>query len=368
MPRQFEYEFYVTFKYDFMEQISVTPMISIRPNRVSLTHFVRRVNLGQFIPKPENRKCTDFLTTSRQSEVVPAKVKLQKKFHNFEISENSQRNLRDKIAYLYQFARSRKIRTYTGKFIPNFKVCFLTLTLPSSQIHPTHQITSECLDPLLQVLRQRLFMKNYVWRMEFQANGNVHYHIATDTYVDYFFIQKQWNAILEKLGYVSRYAQKMSKISLTEYQNRFSQNGKISPDVLYKRWVKGKAVKWSNPNTVDVKNATSDKSISLYISKYFSKKEKGSKCNDLDNESNSFGLRLCFWSRSLSKCKSETMPFDYYASDIIKILSKCENVLRCVFDYATVFYFSFNELSQTAKLVIGSYFNDMRREIHYEPA
>lgn len=75
-------------------------------------------------------------------------------------------------------------------------------------------------------------MKNYVWRMEFQANGNVHYHIATDTYIDYFFIQKQWNAILEKLGYVSRYAQKMSGISLSEYQSRYSNNGKISPDVF----------------------------------------------------------------------------------------------------------------------------------------
>lgn len=351
-----------------MEHISVTPMISIRPNRVSLTSLIRRVNLGQFLPKQENNKCSDFVSHSRVQEKAIEKKTLVKKFHNFEISENSQRNLRDKIAYLYQFARSRKIRTYTGKFIPNFKVCFLTLTLPSSQIHPTHQITSECLDSILQVLRQRLFMKNYVWRMEFQANGSVHYHIATDIYIDYFFIQKQWNAIVEKLGYVSRYAQKMNKITLSEYQNRFSQNGKISKDILYKRWVKGKAVQWSNPNTVDVKNAKSSDSIGWYISKYFSKKEKGRKCNDLDNEANSFGLRLCYWSRSLSKCKSESMPFDYYASDIIKIISKCENVLRCVFDYATVFYFSFNELNQTAKSVIGRYFNDMKREIHYEPA
>lgn len=61
-----------------MEQITVTPMISIRPTRVSLTHLVRRVNLGRFLPPAENNKCTDFLTTSRvQEQAIEKKLWLR---------------------------------------------------------------------------------------------------------------------------------------------------------------------------------------------------------------------------------------------------------------------------------------------------
>ena len=238
-----------------MQHLSVTPMISIRPNRLSVTQLVRRVNLGNFFEKSEINQNIGAVSPAVQPAVSVDKKKLIKKFHEFKISENSQRNLRDKISYLFQFAKARRIRTYSGKVLPNFKVCFLTLTLPSEQVHSTAEIYKYCLEPFLEVLRKRLKLQNYVWRLEHQSNGNVHYHIATDTYIDYFFAQKHWNAIIEKLGYVSRFASKMASLPFTEYQKRYSKNGTISPDILYKRWAKGKAEKWHNPNTVDVKNA-----------------------------------------------------------------------------------------------------------------
>lgn len=351
-----------------MEILSVTPMISIRPNRVSRTKLVRRIKLNDFFAPPA-------AAASVFSHLPPVEVKksdkmpkLVKKFHEFEISKNSQRNLKDKISYLYQFAKSRRIKTYSGKTLSNFKVCFLTLTLPSKQIHPTAEISAECLDVFLQVLRQRLGLKNYVWRLEFQNNGNVHYHIATDLYIDYFFALKHWNEILEKKGYITAYKNQMQGMAYSEYARRYSNNGNTPNAVVYKRYLKGRASGWSAPNTIDVKNATAQTNIALYISKYFSKSEKGRKCNDLDNESNSFGIRLCFWSRSLSACKSESMPFDYYSADIVKFLQKCESVLRCAYDYCTVYYFSFSQLSPLAKAWLGEYFEYFRREIDYQPA
>lgn len=351
-----------------MEILTVTPMISIRPNRLSVTKLVRRIQTGKFFDEPAT---TNAATAPPAPAVVTPALKLPKlvkKFHNFKISENSQRNLRDKISYLFQFAKSRSIKTYSGKTIPNFKICFLTLTLPATQQQPTADINKNCLEPLLEVLRKRLSMQNYVWRLEHQANGNVHYHIATDTYIDYFFVQKHWNLILEKYGYVSRFASKMLAMPYTEYHKRYSKNGEISPGVTYKRWVKGKSEKWQKPNTVDVKNAKSSDNIGYYISKYFSKKEKSSKCNILDNEDNSFALRLCFWSRSLSKCKAESMPHDYYAYDLVQIFDRCKEALRCAFDYCTVYYFSFNQLPKVVKSILGEFFNDMKREIQYCPA
>ena len=123
-----------------MVHLTVTPMISIRPNRLSLTQLVRRVNLGDFFEKSAINQNIEAVSPAVQPAVSVEKKKLEKKFHEFKISENSQRNLRDKISYLFQFAKSRRIKTYSGKVLPNFKICFLTLTLPSEQIHTTADI------------------------------------------------------------------------------------------------------------------------------------------------------------------------------------------------------------------------------------
>lgn len=344
---------------------SITPMISIRPNRITLTNLVRYISLGNFFEAPQVAVIDEQSKEIDKKGNEVTKKTIERKFHNFEISLNSSKNLRDKISYLFQFAKSRKIVTYSGKTIPNFKVCFLTLTLPSKQVHPTSVINKECLEPFFEVLRKRLKMTNYVWRMEFQSNGNVHYHIATDCYIDYFFALKHWNNITEKLGYVSAFAEKMNGLSYVDYLARYKNNDKINNDVIYKRYLKGRSQGWRNPNTVDVKNAKSSDNIGYYISKYFSKKEKGAKCNSLDNESNSFALRLCFWSRSLSKCKSESMPFDYYAYDLVKLFSSAENVLKKVYDYCKVFYYDFNKLPHTLRAIVGEYFNAVKKDIGY---
>lgn len=251
--------------------------------------------------------------------------KLEKKFHNFEISVNSQKNLRSKVEWLFQYARSRNVKTYTNKIIKNYKCGFITLTLPSKQKHNTAYIITQMLDEFLQQLRKRIKMINYVWRLEFQANGNAHFHIVTDSYCDYYLALKLWNKILGVHGYIEPYKNKMSSLSYSEYCKRFGtkKNGeKISNDLLFKRFQYGKSTNWCSPNTVDCKNISRGGSISFYISKYFSKKEKSSKKNELDNEENSFALRLCFWSRSLSRCKSESMPIQYYDVNVWEVLKK----------------------------------------------
>lgn len=348
--------------------LHITPLLSIRPNRISLTQsVVRRFKQenGTFIckytPTPDAEK------TSAPGTGVPSK-KLEKKFHNFELSVNSQRNLRDKISYLFQYAKSRSIKTTNGKNIKNFKVAFITLTLPSKQIHPTAEITKTCLDDFLQKCRRYLGMQNYVWRMEFQANGNVHYHLATDTYIDYYWLLKEWNRSIDLLGYVSRYAKANEGTTYTEYLNRYKNSKNFNQDKIFKRYLQNVKYSWRNPNSVDVKNARNSDNISYYISKYFSKTEKGAKCNELDNEENSFALRLCFWSRSLSKCKGEAMPLDYYAANIIKLFERFKVGFRKVYDYATVIYYSFFELPPMLKSIIGEYFNRTMREDGYIPA
>ena len=345
-------------------KIHVLDKISISPSSVSFTQQISKQyknSLGQWVFK-ENKLCEKKGVQKKEST-------LKKKWHNMEISKNSQRNLRQKIEYLFLYAKSRRIRTYNSKIIPNFKVVFLTLKLPSEQKHPSSTIITECLQPLFELFRKRLNMVNYVYRVEFQKNGNIHFHICTDTYIDYYFALKHWNRFLDKLGYVSAFAEKMSKLSLKDYAEKYGKDykgKKIDFNII--RYEKGGKKKWRNPNSVDVKNAKGGDNIGLYISKYFSKKDGAKKMNELDNEENTFALRLCYWSRSLSRLKPESMPKDYYDIDIMRELAKDESVIICYYDYCTVMYYDYKKLKGLAKYYLELYFEQERVISGYLPA
>jgi hypothetical protein len=287
------------------------------------------------------------------------KQTVKKAFHGFQISKAAQKTLIEKVNWLYQLGKSRYVKTYSGKEIFNFKINFLTLTLPSSQAHTTSQITNECFNQFLTEVRTRTGMQNYVWRLEFQTNGNVHYHIVTDTYIDYFFALKIWNRILSKLGYVQAFQTKMQSMSLDRYHETYGIKYNRDFATSAKMYAKGRAEKWANPPSVDVKSCTSKKSISFYIAKYFSKDAKNkTACNPLDNETNSFGLRLWFCSRSLSKLKGivefcEASPFNPRV-----LLEGLQGVRKFFHQYAECIFFEFKDLTNYAKSVLFPlYFN-----------
>ena len=291
---------------------------------------------------------------------------IERKFHNFEISSNSRQKLIKKISWLFQCAKTKHVKTYSGKEIYNFKVNFITLTLPSKQVHPTSQITKECFERFLNEMRTRCKVVNYVWRLEFQENGNVHYHLVTDTYIDYQLILRVWNRIINYLGYVDAYASEMSKLSFPEYHSKMSN---CDFETSHKRYIKGRAEKWQNPNSVDVKSANSKSNIAVYIAKYFSKKHKEvRKCNPLDNEENSFGLRLWFCSRSLSKLDCIKSFVEVADIHLENLLENMPDVKKIVFDYCTVIYFNFAKLTNYGKQLLGTVFRDYSLECNYQPS
>ena len=343
------------------EQIRYTPYVSIRPDK-AVFRYVRTVykktssvSGDVWIPKPNYKR-------SGTSTQVPS---VERKFHNFQISTNSRKNLIEKILWLNQFAKSRTIRTYSGKQIFNFRTSFITLTLPASQRHNTATISKECFDRFLTTLSNRLKMTNYVWKLEYQENGNVHYHLLTDTYVDYFFALKHWNNITEKLGYVSEYQKKMQNLTFAEYRKLYSNDGKIDIKTLASRFAKGKRENWSQPNSVDVKAVRTNNNLHYYLSKYFAKSEEKPIPNELDNEDNSFGLRLCFWSRSLSKVGAVSMPEDYYNFDFFPFFETAKNVILKIYDYCRVAYFSVSQFSNDRKRELYILFNQMKLDFGY---
>lgn len=347
---------------DFEDWQSIHPTKIVR--RVSMRRMVyaKTDELGQ---KDDNGKFVMAIPVKTRKNGVS---KVERKYHNFQISRNSQKNIESKCNWLWRLAQNRTVKTYNGKTIYNFRNAFLTFTLPSEQRHATSEILTECWERLLTQFRNVLKMRNYVWKLEFQENGNLHFHLITDTYIDFHYARKAWNVIINRLGYVDVYAEKFKNMSFQEYRQMFV--GALAQDVqkLASWYEKGRRTKWLNPNSVDVRNVTNEKAMGYYLSKYISKNGAEGGNKTFDNETNSFGLRLAFWSRSLSKCEAISMPLEFFDFDIENVYKEIGGVIKKSFDYCRVFYLRLSEMNNQAKRWFNEYFRALRQEFDFVPA
>lgn len=350
------------------------PSFSLEPNKVTSYNsvFIRSQNSNQIksIHEFKTRKIISSSSSTHSKSSLQNShssiSNLSNNNHNFVISDNAYRNLKRRINWLYYLSKSKSVKTYSGKNIYNFKIGFITLTLPSKQKTCTKDVTNNLLNNFLTEVRQRTKMENYVWRLEFQKNGNVHYHIVTDTYLDYFFIRKIWNRILKLNGYISEYQNKFKNLSLSEYRNIVDKNHKIEFKNIAKRYAKNKSENWENPPSVDVKSVISNQAISNYISKYFSKENDENPIkNEFDNDENSKNLRLWFCSRSLSKLKTVSNFVEAVKYDIFSIISHSKKIKKIVGKYATSYYFEIKTMSGNARKWIELILRNYAKEKNY---
>lgn len=87
----------------------------------------------------------------------------------------------------------------------NKKMALITLTLSDKQKHDDNFIKRNMLGQFLQVLKRKNKLANYLWKAEYQKNGNIHFHIVVDVYVDWRKIKHAWNNIQMMYGYLDKY-------------------------------------------------------------------------------------------------------------------------------------------------------------------
>ena len=81
---------------------------------------------------------------------------------------------------------------------------FLTLTLPSKQVH-SDKVLRRALTKYIDNLRKNHGVKFYVWRAEPQKKGNIHFHLLLDKFIEKDDIRRLWNKQLSKLGYLDAF-------------------------------------------------------------------------------------------------------------------------------------------------------------------
>ena len=243
--------------------------------------------------------------------------------HN-QLSEASRRKAKRAIKYLIFNSSEKKV--YNPKFKSSFvfKINFITLTLPSKQIHTDQTIKKECLNQFLIEAKKKWNLTNYIWRAEKQKNGNIHFHILSDRFIPFQELRDNWNRIVEKLGYVTRFRQK---------------NG------------------LKKPNSTDIHSLNKVKNVSQYILKYMVKKEE-TLCND---------GRIWATSTTLSNIKGGQDEIEKgYEKELQKIkeLKRTKTIEK---DYITMIFFDSERLTEQEFPRLYKLLNDYLKTIFKEP-
>ncbi|MBS2212146.1 hypothetical protein KEM09_12070 [Carboxylicivirga mesophila] len=184
------------------------------------------------------------------------------------------------------------------------KITFLTLTLPSKQVHSDKEIKDKCLKQFLTEIRAKYEVEKFIWKAEKQGQGQLHFHILLDKYIDAKEVRTIWNRIINKLHYVYEYHKKMNALSWSDYRDMRLKEIKGKPSEKDKQRIRkaykaGCAANWMNPNSTDIENLRKVGNIAAYVGKYMSKEHKG-----IAKENLKVDGRIWFSSQSVSKMKN----------------------------------------------------------------
>lgn len=305
-----------------------------------------------YIVKYWCRKNENIISTEKEKKAVTisekSKSNLNKGYkRGNDLSLTSKKEIIKRIKWINEIGEVKNYKTKKGDII-QYKSSMITLTLPKKVVIEPAEITKVALNNFITLLRKVSGMNNYVWKLELQKNGNVHYHIITDVEIDFFYIKKIWNNSLNLLGIIDEYSREQRKIKFSNYEQKrinefkkYKKIGKLSPtqikNEIKRTWEIGQKTQWREPNTINVKRIQLDYNIAGYIAKYISKDEKNSEL-----QGRKIG-RLWSSSSNLSKIKL--------------IGESIQDILQLVYDYSYQVY--------KKKEIINDYFSIIKISINW---
>ena len=151
----------------------------------------------------------------------------------------AKKKLKRAISLMVASAKDKEAPNFKTGGTFKFKVNFITLTLPGPQGKISDkEIKKHCLDNWIKRAKRKHKLNSYVWRAERQKNGNLHFHIITDTWIHYEKIRNDWNDVCNHFGWIDKFE---------------AQHGH------------------RNPNSTDVHAVWKVKNLTQYFIKYMSK-------------------------------------------------------------------------------------------------
>lgn len=189
-----------------------------------------------------------------------------------DLSFKANKKIEESISWLVYLSKPKRALNPKTLTTFRFRINFLTLTLPSLQAHLDSTITAKCLNQFLTESRKTLNLRNYVWRAETQKNGNIHFHLISDVYMNAYIVREIWNRCLNKLGYIDRYQAKFKNCTFEAYRKLVDPQHKRKSLDLRNSWIFGIKTDWRKPNTTDIHSTKHVRNLAAYLSKYVTKK------------------------------------------------------------------------------------------------
>lgn len=313
------------------------------------------------------------------------------------VSQKANKRIRNAIDWLLHLSKEKEILYKNSNKKFQFKINFITLTLPSSQLAayqlpcgkifyrenlslfvPAYNvgfgkfifknsqgkkgkkqflddnyIKKNLLNQFLTELRQQFNVTHYVWRAEAQKNGNLHFHITTSKFIYWKKLRTIWNRILDKTSLIDDYQKKFQHLDFDDYCQLADPFCNKSYRKLYKAFQYGEKTNWRDPNTIDVHSVKKAKNISAYMGKYFAKE------NELRRHISGKLWRLSY---SLSKLKSIAVEVSLDMQNEINFLKKkFKNNLR-LYEHASILYTNiidiFNSIKNSKIISTFRYYRD----------
>lgn len=232
---------------------------------------------------------------------------LRFKFDNFksvktysgQVTTHSQRRIRKAVQILVQKSNWQQVYNPITMSEFRFKLNFITLTIPDLCSDLTAKESYRLLlKPFIQTMQRVHGMRDYIWKAELQKRGTIHYHITTNTFINFMHIKKRWNKLLDKAGLMEDYKAKHNH---------------------------------SNPNSTDVHKVYNDDNIESYLEKYISKDDKS--ISSVNGK---------VWDCSISLKSNKLFTVDLSPQNELNIikLDKSSTAKAITSDYFEIIYFN----------------------------
>ena len=194
--------------------------------------------------------------------------------HEGKLSRKAVRRLTNAVNWLVASAKKQYVYDRNTNKRYSFRVNFVTLTLPSTDHGITdHQFKSVLLHNFINTCRYKFGMKNFIWKVEAQANGNIHAHFTTDTFIHWKDLRRVWNRILLKHGAMDSYTDKHSCMTFDDYCAYYDPQGERDTKSMRRAFEHGTSTNWQDPNSTDVHAVWAVKDLAAYLAKYMGKGE-----------------------------------------------------------------------------------------------
>lgn len=315
--------------------------------------YIPQRDSGSYIRSEEQRKNERNLTDNQ---------------HQGKLSPKAVRRLCNSVNWLVASAKRKYIYDKSTNKRYSFKVNFVTLTLPTTEHNITdHFFKSKLLHNFINTCRYKFDMKNFVWKVEAQENGNIHAHFTTDTFIHWKDLRSTWNRILIKNGIMDSYTQKHASMSFDDYCHVYDPKSERNIEQMRKSFNHGQTTNWQDPNSTDVHAVWAVKDIAAYLAKYMSKTE---------DERRPIKGRI--WGCSYNLSSQNKLVLELHGSeDQDLILSLCEQNIKFKplenidkltgqpFRFGEIFFYKLSDWGSVIKGRLLEFYNQHRFNIRY---